>query len=266
MSVVSLGPVYGKVLSRGENLGLRAWEFRYAPGQIIPRHEHAHPYLCFLLHGDVHETNGSLDLTYSRERLVFLPEGATHDGKAGPEGAYFIGVEFRTSAMDSRFDEFTLPNSLVRVQERSLRLRLHAALLEMRGQQAGFTEEAWPFELMSYLGGRPITETPCWLERIRGYVEDSFADPLRISDLAKVAERNPAHMMRAFRKQTGQTIGAHIQNVRVDAAIRKLRFSNASLAAVAQSCGFSDQSHLSRVLKTAFGLSPGALRRRLRES
>ncbi|WP_354120182.1 AraC family transcriptional regulator [Bradyrhizobium sp. LA6.12] len=42
---------------------------------------------------------------------------------------------------------------------------------------------------------------------------------------------------------------------------KKLRDDGLSLSDVATECGFSDQSHFTRVLRRAVGVSPGAWRR-----
>jgi AraC family transcriptional regulator len=50
---------------------------------------------------------------------------------------------------------------------------------------------------------------------------------------------------------------------RVEAAKEKLRDSRLSLLDVALACGFSDQSHLTRVFTGMVGSSPGVWRRAL---
>jgi AraC-like DNA-binding protein len=51
---------------------------------------------------------------------------------------------------------------------------------------------------------------------------------------------------------------------RIDRAKALLRGSEAPLAEIADACGFSDQSHLTRVFRSLTGTSPGAWRREVR--
>jgi transcriptional regulator GlxA family with amidase domain len=48
---------------------------------------------------------------------------------------------------------------------------------------------------------------------------------------------------------------------RVKRAKELLRGTSTSIAEIALACGFSDQSHLTRVFSKTFGISPGAWRR-----
>ena len=52
---------------------------------------------------------------------------------------------------------------------------------------------------------------------------------------------------------------------RVEVAKEKLRDDRLSLSDVALACGFTDQSHLTRVFTRMVGVSPGAWRRALDE-
>ena len=62
--------------------------------------------------------------------------------------------------------------------------------------------------------------------------------------------------MRRFREQTGVTPHAFQTNLRVEEA-RRLLAAGVAPAAVAASCAFADQPHLTRVFKRAVGVSPG---------
>jgi AraC-like DNA-binding protein len=52
---------------------------------------------------------------------------------------------------------------------------------------------------------------------------------------------------------------------RIEVAKQKLRDGQSSLSDVALACGFSDQSHLTRVFNRLVGIGPGAWRRALDE-
>ncbi len=72
-----------------------------------------------------------------------------------------------------------------------------------------------------------------------------------------------SHFSRAFRRTAGAAPHHWLMTRRVEAAKEKLRDSRLSLLDVALACGFSDQSHLTRVFAGMVGLSPGAWRRAL---
>lgn len=100
-----------------------------------------------------------------------------------------------------------------------------------------------------------------WLERACELLRDRFTEPLTITELAREAGVHPVRLARHFRRAYGCTIGQYVRELKVDFAVRELR-TGASLAAIAQRTGFSDQSHFTRVFKRATGITPGEYRRR----
>nr|WP_246712521.1 AraC family transcriptional regulator [Rhizobium cellulosilyticum] len=85
---------------------------------------------------------------------------------------------------------------------------------------------------------------------------------LTISDVAVACDMSRGHFIRMFRETTGSTPHRWLVEARVKRASDMLRNSNASLAEIAELCGFSDQSHFTRVFLANFGVPPGVWRRR----
>jgi AraC-like DNA-binding protein len=63
-------------------------------------------------------------------------------------------------------------------------------------------------------------------------------------------------MIRAFGRVMGVPPYAYFTVLRLNRA-RHLLHGDASVSVVAQECGFSDQSHLTRAFKRAMGMPPG---------
>jgi AraC-like DNA-binding protein len=60
------------------------------------------------------------------------------------------------------------------------------------------------------------------------------------------------------------TAGQLIQKVRMDAAVQRLRETDAPIAAIALECGYSDQSAFTRQFRRTAGMSPSEYRRAVR--
>src|SRR5689334_12113598 len=76
------------------------------------------------------------------------------------------------------------------------------------------------------------------------------ADPSGATSLAAVAEAcglSVGYFSRAFRKTTGLAPHTWLQHARVERAMTMLRGTDKSLSEIALACGFSDQSHFTRV-------------------
>ena len=102
---------------------------------------------------------------------------------------------------------------------------------------------------------------PSWLKRAREVVYDRFREGLRIEDVAREADRHPAHVARVFRRHHGMTIGECVRTLRLDWATGELIGSSKSLAVIAAEAGFADQSHFTRSFRRHTGFTPAEYRR-----
>lgn len=90
----------------------------------------------------------------------------------------------------------------------------------------------------------------------------SYAEPLRVTDLAAAAGMSPTQLERATRKALGVSPKQLLIRTRIDEALRRLDDASLTLAAVAGECGFYDQSSFTRQFQRAVGITPGAYRAR----
>ena len=79
--------------------------------------------------------------------------------------------------------------------------------------------------------------------------------------LANACGLSSKHFSRAFRQSNGLSPHQWLLQRRVDKAKRVLRDPRVAIADVAIACGFSDQSHFTRVFTRWVGSSPGQWRR-----
>jgi AraC family transcriptional regulator len=74
--------------------------------------------------------------------------------------------------------------------------------------------------------------------------------------IARITDVHPAHLVRVFRKKFGCTIGEYVRRLRVEFACRQIRATDAPLSEIAAHAGFFDQSHLNKIFKNLFKLTP----------
>ncbi len=86
--------------------------------------------------------------------------------------------------------------------------------------------------------------------------------PHRVEALARRAGLSPERFSRRVRALFGLSASQLVIKVRVDAARRMLRETDAPIARVALACGYCDQSALTRQFKAATGLTPAQYRGR----
>jgi AraC-like DNA-binding protein len=91
-------------------------------------------------------------------------------------------------------------------------------------------------------------------------IQTRYDERLRVSDLARRAGLSQYQFESRMRRIFRITAGQLIQKVRIDAALQKLRDSDASVAQIASACGYSDQSAFTRAFRQTVGYSPSEYR------
>jgi len=95
--------------------------------------------------------------------------------------------------------------------------------------------------------------------RARDYLAAHVDQPVDLKTLARIAGLSGYHLIRVFQKATGLSPHAWLVDRRVHMAAQLIRLGE-PLSIVASRCGFSDQSHLTRLFKARLGVTPGQYR------
>ena len=97
------------------------------------------------------------------------------------------------------------------------------------------------------------------LQRLKDYIMAHLDDPIEVAALASIAGRSEFHFTRVFTRSVGMTPHRYVVHQRLQRAVELLRDGRSSLAEIAASTGFADQSHLSRWVRRVHGVSPTEL-------
>jgi AraC-like DNA-binding protein len=111
--------------------------------------------------------------------------------------------------------------------------------------------------LMSERAVRPANGFPQSLCRAQALIDDAPTDDLTLGDLARVSGFSRFQVLRGFTKMTGLTPHAYLMQKRADLA-RCLIRGKMPLAEVAAASGFADQSHMTRIFASKYGVTPGS--------
>jgi AraC family transcriptional regulator len=100
------------------------------------------------------------------------------------------------------------------------------------------------------------------LRRVLAYIHDNPAGDLSLDTLADVAAMSRFHWHRVFHGMTGETCAAAVRRIRVHRAACLLLQTDRSIAAIAKETGLESVQSFGRGFRVAYGMAPGAFRKR----
>jgi AraC-like DNA-binding protein len=104
--------------------------------------------------------------------------------------------------------------------------------------------------------GRQTTVTA----RIVEYIENNYAAPISLRDVAENFGYSPSYLTHKFCRSTGLPINAWIIMRRIRAAQQRLGEQNADVATVSEAVGFNDVCYFTRQFVRHVGVTPGRFR------
>ena len=95
------------------------------------------------------------------------------------------------------------------------------------------------------------------IHAITTYIQQHIYDKqlLSIESLAEQFNMSEGHLSRYFRQQTGNTIKDFITRYKLNVIQTRLKFSDLTISEIAAEMNFTDESHLNKIFKNAFGVT-----------
>ncbi len=264
------GEFYGKVPRKQLVSSSILSEVVHQHATNVPEHFHELAYFTLVLEGGYSEKFAGQTNLHQPMSILWHRAGISHNDAIEKDGGRFFTVEIQSKGLEnlSRFakipeDFFEKNTSLVR-----LGCRLYH---EFKNWQicSELIAEGLTLEMLAHSARNQISvekQPPSWLLRIIEKLNEEFAENLSTEELAVEANVHPVHLASVFRRFYHETIGEYVQKLRVAQASKLLLDKEISLAEIAYSTGFSDQSHFTRIFKRHIGITPGAFRNSLDSS
>ena len=103
---------------------------------------------------------------------------------------------------------------------------------------------------------RAVEETNRRMLRARDAIDRTYAQPLDITSLARVAHVSEAHFIRTFRATFGETPHLYLQRRRVERAMFLLNATDRSVTDICLDVGFNSLGTFSRTFHKIVGETP----------
>lgn len=103
------------------------------------------------------------------------------------------------------------------------------------------------------------------LKNVLDYIEMHFAEPISVSELAKLIFYSDYHFMRFFKKHMNMTCVEYINNLRLEKSVELFEQGNTSILDVSLSVGFHNLSYFHRAFKKKYHMTPLSFIKGLKE-
>lgn len=254
--------------------GLERVEAFFA-GHGFDPHRHDTYAIGFTLHGvQSFRYRGAAEHSVPGQVFVLHPD-ETHDGHAGTDAGFRYKILYvEPRAIREALSEVRCPLPFVR-EAVSTNRRFAAAIMPALDDLDLALDELHRDQIILDLAEALAAADPSVVRRklsarhwravdaVRDFLDANVRNVVTFTDLEMVAGLSRYAVARHFRACLGTSPYRYLVMRRLDRA-RSLIRQGASLADAAASCGFADQSHMTRHFKKVYGLSPGRWAARVR--
>lgn len=106
------------------------------------------------------------------------------------------------------------------------------------------------------LKSKDDTQFPFWMKSVRNLLNDRWNENISLKELSDKVDVHPTTISKNFMKYFQCTLGEYTRKLKINHSIDIMNSSRHSLTEIAYKCGFSDQSHFTRVFKSMTGYLP----------
>ncbi|MDQ0428503.1 two-component system response regulator YesN [Planomicrobium stackebrandtii] len=101
------------------------------------------------------------------------------------------------------------------------------------------------------------------LDKILGYIEQHYTEPLRLSEIANHFHFNASYLSSYFSTHHKEGFSEYLNRVRIKKSMELLENSTVSISNISGMVGYSEHSYFCKVFKRITGMSPGSYRKEL---
>ncbi|WP_079914106.1 AraC family transcriptional regulator [Paenibacillus sp. 32352] len=291
-----------KTFAKYRNDGHSIWVQRSSHGlhNIVEEHRHDYVELVYVVHGGGrHRINQQCFDIHAGDVYVILPGESHAYVDVGASGIEIINCLFEAESVLTAypdqpdtvrelayvapfFEELALlPRNLQLTHEQSSAVvaLLESMIQEGKDMEPGFgmVNRLKLIQLLILLSRcklqqqsmqkqhRPLASGhEILVRRVRHHLEMNFHRKITAASLAKEFTISERHLNRVFKQETGMSITAMLQQIRIERAKHMLRETPKSIEAIALAVGFGDASFFTRLFARMVGSTPGNFRKQFK--
>lgn len=258
----------------GKYLGVNTFEHRsdgliflqthYGENFLSEWHYHENPLLAFTLKGGSVECRKQGKVESFPGMLVLYNTQEGHKNEKYRNGTRnfiieFEDVWFRQMQIDKRDFE---GNFVIENQEiKDLFLKTILEVKE-RNTETGLAAETLIANIFANLLNfkKDYGSAPKWLCELKNLLHDAPSANFSLKQLSEIFNVHPVTISKLFPRFFGINIGDYIRKIKIENSLELLSHKHLSLEVIAQTCGFTDHAHFSKIFKKHKGIAPSRYR------
>lgn len=236
-------------------------ERKNTPDWIIPKRQNGFHELYFILDGKAAFNVDGQCFTAQAGDIVYIKGGSTreaHTYKACPVHTFAVNFHWLND------NHVSLPFGALLKNKMNQDILAYLTEIQqvhsLKPTFSKFKERALFMLLLNHLFQlyfcRVQSNIDPRIKKILDYIHLHFADQIEINRLAHMINLHAVYLGKLFKENTGFTVKAYLNRIRINQAERLLAAGQFSVTEVAEQCGFSDIYYFSKVFKRTKGYSP----------
>ncbi len=194
-------------------------------------------------------------MTLGAGDAMFCPAGATRFREKGTELTNYISINFRCDTSDIPLLPFYIKDAYSFDIDYCL-----SKLIEIFYQNGKYAAQKCAgllefilFEMLDKLSDEEENRHVALMKR---YISYNWFKKINLDEISAAAHLSRSYSSAVFKKAVGVSIIDYVIDIRINRACEMLRFSDESVADIAEKTGFCDIFYFSKTFKRIKGMSP----------
>lgn len=256
---------------------------RLAPDYpVVTNHWHEEAELTLVTKGNCCYQIDLIEYTVREGDILFIPPLRLHSISLGTSGEYFSETYvFHMNFLGGNSTDICSTRYLTPIMNQELSMPylitpehpVYASLRKIFNQITSLYDDAVTgyelalkslllqalFLLLQYSNKNTFPDTEAYSDKLKSvldYIELHYAEPISVSELAKLCYFSDYHFMRFFKKHMSMTCVEYINNLRLEKSVELFEQGNSSILDVSMSVGFRNLSYFHRAFKKKYHMTP----------
>ncbi|WP_377716683.1 AraC family transcriptional regulator [Pseudofulvibacter geojedonensis] len=222
-------------------------------------HSHEDIHLSLILQGGNLESRKNKDVQVTPGKIISYHQGEKHRNRFTEFPSKNLNLEFNNDFFTQNELSVTSPN-LTGTKQIEHYLSLVKIYQELHINDL-YTNDSILLSLKSLFTNNNISKyQPNWVPTLKEIIEDRWDEFIPLDELALNLNVHPVTISKYFKKYYNCSLGDYMRKIKVQKAIDLLLHTKMPITEIAYACGFSDNSHMTRIFKLYVGFIPKEIR------